>query len=158
MFPYGAPAVWLHGLSLHNCGTSTRCCNHMLTSNPETFSLIEASWSEPHTSDVNRNFSVYIYIIILYICRMAFRIIHFFYSNDLQYFNTTINVHALWHNVDAMYYTTRKKGWENVERKIRRGGRAAETEEQRAARLHRLRVNLKRFYSNLDTDGLYLQV
>ena len=30
-----APAVWLHGLSLHNCGTSTRCCNHMLTSNPE---------------------------------------------------------------------------------------------------------------------------
>ena len=30
-----APAVWLHGLSLHNCGTSTRCCNHMQTSNPE---------------------------------------------------------------------------------------------------------------------------
>ena len=27
-----APAVWLHGLSLHNCGTSTRCC---MTSNPE---------------------------------------------------------------------------------------------------------------------------
>ena len=31
----GAPAVWLHDLSLHNCGTSTRCCNHMLMSNPE---------------------------------------------------------------------------------------------------------------------------
>ena len=27
-----APAVWLHG---HKCGTSTRCCNYMLTSNPE---------------------------------------------------------------------------------------------------------------------------
>ena len=27
-----APAVWLHGLSLHNCGTSTRCCNHILIS------------------------------------------------------------------------------------------------------------------------------
>ena len=30
-----SPAVWLHDLSLHNCGTSTRCCNHMLTSNQE---------------------------------------------------------------------------------------------------------------------------
>ena len=30
-----APVVWLHGLSLHICGTSTRCCNHAVTSNPE---------------------------------------------------------------------------------------------------------------------------
>ena len=30
-----APAVWLHSLSLHNRGTSTRCCNHIPTSNPE---------------------------------------------------------------------------------------------------------------------------
>ena len=31
------PAVWPHDLSLHNHGTrlSTRCCNHMLTSNTE---------------------------------------------------------------------------------------------------------------------------
>ena len=26
-----APAVWLHG---YNCDTSTRCCNHMVMSNP----------------------------------------------------------------------------------------------------------------------------
>ena len=26
----GAPVVWLHGLSLHNCTTSTRCYNHIL--------------------------------------------------------------------------------------------------------------------------------
>ena len=32
-----APGVWLHGLSLHICGTSTRCCNHMVMSNPERF-------------------------------------------------------------------------------------------------------------------------
>ena len=31
----GAPVMWLHGLSLHICGTSTRCCNDMVTSNPE---------------------------------------------------------------------------------------------------------------------------
>ena len=30
-----APAVRLHGPSLHICGTSTRCCNHTVTSNPE---------------------------------------------------------------------------------------------------------------------------
>ena len=30
-----APAVRLHGLSPHICDTSTRCCNHMVTSNPE---------------------------------------------------------------------------------------------------------------------------
>ena len=32
---YGALAVWLHGISLHICDNSTRCCNHMVTSNPE---------------------------------------------------------------------------------------------------------------------------
>ena len=30
-----AHAGLIHGLSLHNCGTSTMCCNHMVTSNPE---------------------------------------------------------------------------------------------------------------------------
>ena len=36
-----APAVRLHGLSLHICGTSTRCCSHAVTSNPEEmFSLL----------------------------------------------------------------------------------------------------------------------
>ena len=30
-----APAMWLHGTSLHICGTSTRCGSHMVTSNPE---------------------------------------------------------------------------------------------------------------------------
>ena len=35
VFSMLVPAVWLHGLTLHNCGTSTRCCNHKLMSDPE---------------------------------------------------------------------------------------------------------------------------
>ena len=57
------------------------------------FGIIRASQSKPHTSDVNQNFSVYIYLYIYLSSGIPY--IRFFYFNDLQYFNTTINAHAL---------------------------------------------------------------
>ena len=62
--------------------------------------VIGASRSELHTSELNQDFSVYIYIYLLYVILY----IPIFYFNDLQIW--TIHVHALY----VMLYREIRKG------------------------------------------------